>query len=219
MFMNTELAHINMLKHQIRACDVLDSKVLQALAHTRREYFVPDEYKDLAYADCAIPLEHEQVMMTPREEGKLLQALNIQPSDTILEIGTGSGYLTALLAKLGKLVYSVDIFPDFTARAQSKLDTLAISNAKCVTGDGVRGWEEKAPYEVIVITGALPSLPREFRMSLAIRGRLFAVLGKGPIRTAYLITRTEEHQFTETVLFETDTPLLLHALMPHTFTF
>lgn len=217
--MNMELAHINMLKHQIRACDVLDAKVLQALAHTTREYFVPTEYKHLAYADCPLPLEHGQVMMTPREEGKVLQALNIHPSDTILEIGTGSGYLTALLAKLGKLVYSVDLFSDFTACAQSKLSALAISNVKLITADGVRGWEEKAPYDVIVITGALPILPREFRISLAKGGRLFAILGEAPIRKAYLITRHGEHQFTETILFETDTPLLLHAPVLHSFTF
>jgi len=217
--MNIEEARVNMITQQLRTCGVLNQSILDVIANTPREYFVPDQYRDLAFADMNIPLGHDQVMSTPDEEAQMIQALEIKSSDKILEIGTGSGYITALLAKLGQQVYSLDIFRDFTTQAQRKLNDLNLDNATLVTDNAARGWSKHAPYDVIVITGSLPYLPQSFRSDLNLGGRLFAVIGQTPIMEATLLIRDQQDQWFERKLFETVVPPLLHAPQLSAFTF
>ena len=217
--MDIEQARSNMINQQIRACDIRNETVLSTLSKVPREDFVSPEYRYLAFADSAIPLAHNQVMMTPNDEGRLLQALDIKPTDHVLEIGTGSGYLTALLAKLSEHVYSIDIFPDFTEQAYKKLNKHGIHNVSLITADASHGYGEKAPYNVIVLTGSLPILPIQFRHHLAVGGCLFAILGNSPIMEATLIKRQSSDQWSEDILFETDVPSLLNVIQPEQFTF
>lgn len=209
--MNFEQARLNMLTQQIRSWDVLNERLLHVIKMTPREIFVPKSYEDLAFADMNIPLMHDQVMLRPAEEARLIQALDIQETDTILEIGTGSGYTTALLAQLGKHVYSVDIFADFTEQAKSKLTNFGINNISFVTADGSRGWEPEAPYDAIIITGSLPFLPDTFRNSLKPGGRLVAILGQAPAMEATLITYHGDNKWDQQKLFETVVPTLINA--------
>lgn len=209
--MDIELARRNMLTQQVRTWGILDQTVLDVIANTPRELFVPPLYRNLAFADTMIPLEHEQVMFMPMEEARLLQALKIQPTDVILEIGTGSGYLTALLAKLGKYVYSIDIFPEFCAEAQLRLANQNISNVRIVNDNAAAGWDEQMPYDIIVITGALPFLLDSFRKSLKPEGRIFAILGDSPAMEATLLTYTRQSDWLEDMLFETVVPPLLYV--------
>lgn len=217
--MNLEAARTNMINQQIRACEVLDDHILETLRSTPRENFVPANYEQLAFADLNIPLGHGQVMMTPLEESQLIQALNIQPTDTILEVGTGSGYLTALLCKLGKYVYSVDIQPEFTNKAKKALAAEGLHNFTLETGDAAQGWGQHAPYDVIVLTGSVPELADTFRESLAPGGKIFAVIGKSPVMHATLITATADDAWQETKLFETDIHPLCNAVEREKFTF
>lgn len=217
--MNIEAARINMLTQQIRTWDVLDSQVLDAIKATPREYFVPTDYQDLAFADMNIPLAHKQVMLTPGEEGRLVQSLNIQASDEILEIGTGSAYTTAILARLGKHIYSIDIFAEFTEQAQRKLAAINVSNVSLTTADASHGWEQHGPYDVIAITGSLPYLPDNFRHSLKPGGRLFVVLGQAPVMKATLITYHGNNEWTEEKIFETVVPPLINAPTISSFSF
>ena len=217
--MDVEQARQNMLNNQIRACDVLDENLLALFEDTPREYFVPKAYRDLAFADTNIPIGLGQVMMTPFDEGQLLQALAIQASDTILEIGTGSGYLTALLAKLGNQVTSVDIFAEFTENAAAKFKEFGIANVELATGDAAQGWQEKSHYDVIVITGSLPFLPEAYKHILKPEGRLFAVLGHAPVMKATLIHQEFSQQFTSTPLYETDLLPLINAVDDTRFSF
>lgn len=215
--MNIEQARFNMIEQQIRTWDVLDQSVLDLLARMPREDFVPLPYRNLAFADISIPLSHGQVMMQPKLEARIVQALNITPTDVILEIGTGSGYLTALLASLGKQVYSVDIFEEFTASAQRKLAAHNIMNATLETGDAALGWDRHGPYDVIVITGSLPVFADKFQQQLNLGGRLFMVTGMAPAMDARLITRRGEVRWVCESLFETSLPPLLNAPRPPSF--
>ncbi len=207
---NLEQARFNMIEQQIRPWDVLDQRVLRVLADTPREDFVPPQYRNLAFADVAIPLGHDQFMMKPNVEGRLLQALTIKPSDTVLEVGTGSGFLTACLAQLGASVVSIDCFPDFTESARQKLDQLGITNARLQTGDAASLEWNHGHFDVIALTGSLSVLPDSWRRCLALAGRLFAIAGDTPIMEALLVTRAAEHEWIEESLFETEVPTLLH---------
>lgn len=217
--MDTEQARTNMMTQQLQAWGVLDSHVLDVIAQVPREQFVPPAYQALAFADMSIPLAHHQAMLTPGEEARILQALNIQSTDSILEIGTGSGYITALLARLGRHVDSVDIFSDFSKEAQLKLAAQNINNVTLMTGDAASGWEEQVSYDVIVITGSLPYLPNGFRDSLKIHGRLFAILGSAPAMEATLITRQYANDWQIEKLFETVVTPLINAKQLSEFTF
>ena len=217
--MNMAQARHNMIEQQIRPWDVLDQRVLELIEGLPRDKFVPSAYLKLAYADINIPLDHGQVMMAPKVEARMLQALNIKDTDTILEVGTGSGYVTALLARSGKHVYSVDIYPDVAAAAGRKLTELGIDNVTLETGDAVNGWDRHGPYDVIAITGSLPTLPEGFLQSLKIGGRLFVVTGQEPVMEARLITRTSEQGWIEQALFETVLPPLVNAPQPQRFVF
>lgn len=213
--MNVEQARFNMVEQQIRPWEVLDPRILDLIGSMPREEFVPAQYRDLAFADIMMPLGHGQVMLEPKVEARLLQALAIEPSDAVLEIGTGSGYFAALLAKLGKHVYSVDIFPDFAENAQCALVRHGISNVTLETGDAVAGWNRHAPYDVIAITGSLPVLPEVFLHSLKPGGRLVAIVGEAPVMEAVLVTRAGEGaQWARESLFETGVPPLLNATRP-----
>lgn len=197
-----------MIEQQIRTWEVLDQAILDLLAEIHREDFVPVEYRQLALADIQIPLAHKQVTMTPKVEARLLQALDIKPTDKILEIGTGCAYLTALLARTGHHVFSVDIFPEFTGEAKTKLARHGIHNVTLETGDATRGWAQHAPYDVIVLTGSLPVLESCFQKQLNIGGRLFVIVGTSPVMEALLITRIGENEWSTESLFETDIPAL-----------
>ncbi len=217
--MNMALARHNMIEQQIRPWDVLDQRVLELIANLPRDEFVPKAYVSLAYADINLPLEHGQVMMPPKVEARMLQALNIQASDTILEIGCGSGYVTALLARSGKYVHSVDIYPDFVEGTRRKLAAHGIGNVTVESGDAASGWDRNGPYNVIAITGSVPVLPDAFLQALKIGGRLFAISGEEPVMEARLITRSGEREWIEKALFETVLPPLVNAAKPQRFVF
>ena len=206
-------ARFNMIEQQIRPWEVLDQKVLDVIETIPREDFVPETNRNLAFADINIPLSHGEVMMEPRVEARMLQALNIQSTDSVLEVGTGSGYITALLAQLGKYVVSVDIHADNTEAAKLKLEAHGLTNTTLETGDAAADWNRHAPYDVIAITGSMPTLPEAFQFSLNNGGRLFCVIGESPVMTATLITRVGEYEWTHEALFETDLPSL-HNISP-----
>ena len=208
-----------MVEQQIRPWEVLDQQVLDLLLKVRREEFVPPQYRSLAFVDMEIPLGHSEKMLSPKIEARLLQELAIQPGDRILEVGTGSGYMTALLASLGGHVDSVDIVPEFTQAAVAKLAAHRITNVMLETGDAARGWNKQAPYDAIVLTGSVPILPEAFKQALAPGGRLIAVVGEPPVMEARLITRVGNGAFNSIGLFETCIAPLKNALQPERFVF
>ena len=214
-----EQARFNMIEQQVRTWEVLDQRVLDTMNRIPRENFVPEHYRSLAFVDTEIPIGHDQVMMAPKVEGRLLQALNITPQDSILEIGTGSGYLTACLASLGKHVTSIDIVPGFTTAAAARLDEQGISNTRLETADVANGINTSEQYDVIAVTGSLPLLQKQFHESLKIGGRLFVITGKLPIMEALLITRVNENNWSQESLFETCIAPLEHASRPQGFVF
>ncbi len=216
---NPEIARANMVECQIRTFDVLDERLLALLRAAPRDAFVPPAFRNLAYADMNIPLAHEQVMMSPMIEARLLQALAIQPEDRVLEIGTGSGWVTYLLASLGKSVDSVEIFDDLSADARRKLQSRGVRNAHCIVGDGARGWEAGGPWDAIFVTGSLPVLPEAFRKALAPGGRLLAVIGRAPAMEATRVTQARDGAWATKSLFETVIPPLINAIEPSRFVF
>ena len=217
--MNIEQARYNMVEQQIRPRDVLDQRVLDLLLELRREEFVPPSHRGLAFIDMEIPLGHGEVMLSPKLEARIVQEVAIRKSDRILEVGTGSGYLTALLARLGAHVYSVDIVPEFVAEAGRKLAAESISNVTLEVGDAARGWSRHSPYDVIVLSGSEPVLSDEFERSLTFGGRLFAIVGDPPVMEARLVTCVAEGIFTSVTLFETSVASLRNAPQPARFVF
>ena len=211
MVSHTNLALFNMIEQQIRPAEVLDPKVLGVIAKVLREEFVPENYRALAYSDTAIPLENDAQMMKPIMEARLLQALNIQASDKILQVGTGSGYLTALLATLGRHVVSVDIDAKLSAEAGRLLAKHNITNITLEVGDACEGWDKQAPYDVIALTGSVRQLNPAFKQQLNDNDRLFAVVGRAPVMTALLITRIDKDTWRQESLFETVLPALKNA--------
>ncbi len=217
--MSLEQVRFNMVEQQVRPWDVLDGKVLGLMDTTPREAYVPKNYRELAYADIEVPLGNGQAMLPPRIVGRMLQAVNMHPTDVALEVGTGSGYLTSLLAQSIRKVYSVDIEADFIARAQTTLNEQGLTNVVLEVGDAAQGWDKHQPYDIIIITGSLPVLPDSFKQSLQRGGRLVAVIGRGPIMEATLITRIGENEWSSQVLFETELAPLQNAVAPKAFTF
>lgn len=219
--MDMEQARFNMVEQQIRTWDVLDQDVLDLLRQVKREDFVPDAYRALALSDMEIPLGHGEAMLSPKMEARIVQEVGVKADDLVLEIGTGSGYMTALLARMAHrgLVRSVDIVPEFTVRAVAILKQQGIANAILETGDAARGWEQGGVYDVIVLTGSVPVLPEAFKASLKVGGRLFAVVGEAPTMEAQLITRVTEDAYRTTNLFETGVPSLKNAMQPQRFVF
>ncbi len=208
-----------MVEQQIRTWEVLDPLVLDLLMRLHREDFVPSAHRALAFADLEIPLGHGEVMLSPKTEARMLQSLMIKETDSVLEIGTGSGFMTALLASLARHVYSVDIIPDFSRLAASRLSAAGIGNVTLETGDAARGWDKHGPYDVIVLTGSVAVLPESFQNSLNPGGRLIAVVGEAPVMQAQLITRARGGACSTVTLFETCIPSLKNALQPQRFQF
>jgi protein-L-isoaspartate(D-aspartate) O-methyltransferase len=214
-----EQARFNMVEQQIRTWEVLDPNVLHLLSRIRREEYVPQQFRSLAFADMEIPLGFGEFMLAPKLEARLVQGAGLLDDDRVLEIGTGSGYMTALMASLAKHVYSVDIVPEFAAPAHQKLTEHGIANVTIETGDAARGWAKHAPYNAIVLTGSVPHLPEEFERSLALGGRLIAIVGDEPAMTAQRIKRVGESAFSREGLFETCVKALRNAPQPERFVF
>ena len=216
--MNIEQARSQMLSQQLRAWEVLDDRVLAALAETPREMFVPSEYRDLAFADTSIPLGHDQEMMPPKLEGRLLQSLMLSRADQVLEIGTGSGFLAACLARLAGEVTSVDIYDDFLSSAQPRLGHLGLSNVHLENQDGLI-MEAPGRYNAIAVTGSVPVLDGHLVRMLKPGGRMFVIVGQAPVMEARLITAHPSGQSTSESLFETLIPPLVGVQVPETFVF
>jgi len=217
--MDRQLACHNMVVQQVRPWNVNNDHVIELLEEVPREAFVPADCENLAYCDTPIPLGHGQVMMPPVLEGRMLQALDVQPTDTVLEVGTGSGFMTAMLAKMARHVHSVEINPELSAAAAVNLEKAGIVNVTLAVGDASTGWSHYAPYDVIAVTGSLPILDEGFQQLLKVGGRLFAIIGESPVMEAVLITRTSELEWTHESLFETDIPALENAPAPEHFEF
>jgi len=217
--MNVEQARFNMIEQQIRPWDVLDQNVLDLLYKVRREEFVPAVYRGLAFSDLEIPIGAGERMMAPKMEARILQEVAPKRTDRILEIGTGSGYMTALLAAMGAHVYSVEIDAELKAPGEAALARNDVRNVTVELGDGARGWAKHGPYDVIVLTGSEPVLADEFLESLRVGGRLFAVVGDAPVMEARLVTRVAEGAVSARTLFETVVAPLRNAPQPERFTF
>ena len=215
--MNFERARFNMVEQQIRPWEVLDRAVLDLMERAPRDAFVPEEYRRLAYADLAVPIGHGEVMLPPRLEGRLLQALRIGPEDRVLEIGAGSGFLTWLLAQRAAHVIGVELVPALAERARANLAAHGAGNVTVEIGDGRRGWERGAPYDVIAVGGSLPAPEPAFERQLAVGGRLFVVVGAAPAMEAMLVHRTGEREWIRESVFETVLPPLAGAEAPRRF--
>ena len=212
MAMNTEVeaARRQMIEQQVRTWAVLDPRVLEALAAVPRERFVPEAWREVAFADAEIPIGHGQCMLKPALEGRILQALAPERGDSVLEIGTGSGFFAACLAQLAGDVVSVEIHADLAANAARAIAVQGITRVQVETGDAfARG--DAARFQAIAVTGSLPVYDPRFERALAIGGRLFVVVGSPPVMEARLVTRTGDDRWLSEVLFETSIPPLLHA--------
>lgn len=218
MSMNLEDARTQMVNQQVRAWDVLDQAVLSVMTQIPREQFVPPRFRNLAFADTEIPLGHGQVMLTPQVAGRLLQALAIRGTDRVLEVGAGSGFLTACLARLGSRVTSLEILPELADAARRNLRSVATWNAEVRTED-VFQYRPAEQWDVIAVTGSLPQPDGRFGHWLADGGRLFMVVGEGTLMQARLVTRQGPEQWITTTLFETSVPALINATPPSKFRF
>jgi protein-L-isoaspartate(D-aspartate) O-methyltransferase len=216
---SSQIARNNMVKQQLRTGDVLNERILELYSQIPRDEFVPQEFKQFAYSDLQIGLAHHQRMLTPLEEGKILQGLDLKGHEVVLEVGTGCGFLTALLSRLCKKVISIDYFADFTNHARRKLHEHQCGNIEFFTGDGCHGWLEKAPYDVMVLTGAVESLIDTHRLQILPGGKLFAIVGKEPVMQGQLHTLGQDGNWTEEILFETSIPPLIDKLKSIEFVF
>ncbi len=216
--MNIDYARLQMVNQQVRGWNVYDEDVLAMLKELPREHFVPEGFESLAFADIAIPLAHGEHMMSPTIEGRLLQALGLRGSEHVLEIGTGSGFLTACLARLGAEVTSVDIYDDFVESASRKLEGAGIDNVTLRQMDATRELPD-GTFDAIAVTGSLQTLDRRFVDALAPHGKLFIVAGDAPAMEALLIERSASKEVETIGLFETDLPPLVHGALPPQFAF
>lgn len=221
--MDIEQARFNMIEQQIRPWEVLDPTVLDLLSVVKREAFVPAAHKDLAFADVEIPLGSKgiagQTMLAPRIEARLLQELAIKAKDKVLEIGSGSGYMAALLAARAEFVYTVEIDPELVELARKNLQLAGVANVSVDLGDAAQGWPLYAPYDAIVVSASTPVLPESMLKQLKIGGRLVAVVGEAPAMQVQLVTRTEENAFTTINVFETVVAPLVNATQHEKFVF
>ncbi len=214
-----EIARFNMIEQQIRTWEVLDPMVLDVLDRVPRENFVTDSQKGLAFADIELPIGYGQTMLSPKLEGRILQAVAVKKTDKVLVIGTGSGYLTALLASLAKHVDAVEIHPELSAQAQARLDQLKIRNVTLHVADAANGFAAAVPYDVIVFTGSMPLRPVAAEKMLKVGGRLFAVIGEMPIMEATLTQRVSQEAYRHEAIFETCLPPLSNAPQASKFAF
>lgn len=217
--MSNQSARINMIKQQLRTGNVSCPKVLALYDTIFREEFVPNGYKHFAYSDMQIPLSHAQRMLTPLEEALILQSLALKGHETVLEIGTGSGFFTALLSRLCKKVISIDYFSELTTMAQRKMTEHQYTNVELLTGDASLGWFDSAPYDIIVYSGALTQLTETHRLQLIPGGKLFAIIGNAPVMQGKLHHLNHSGQWHEEVIFETSIPLLIDKSKTKEFVF
>lgn len=206
-----------MIVQQIRPWNVFDDSVIDVLETTHRHEFIPADLKNLAYTDECLPIGEGEFMLLPSVEGRLLIAADIVSTDTILEIGTGSAYLTACLAKLGAEVTSIDIHQSFYKAADKKLKKAGINNFKLFTGDASQGWNDGNKYDVIMVTGSTPSAHAGFHESLAVGGRLIRIVGNYPAMEVQRVTRVSENEWEEESLFETLAAPLVNAVAEKKF--
>ena len=212
-----EQVRFNMVEQQIRPWDVLDTKVLDLLSKVKRELFVPPASREMTFMDIEIPVGHGEAMWHPKLEARALQALKLKPRDRVLEVGSGSGYLTALISHLAEHVTSIEIVPELHAFAEKNLAAQRIGNVTLVQGDAAQGWPGE--YDVIVLTGSVPVLPQAFQNSLKPGGRLFAIVGDAPAMHARSIACVAPGVFESVTLFETVVAPLQNALQPERFVF
>ena len=217
--MNLEQARSNMVEQQIRPWDVLDQDVLDLLYLVPREQFVPERYRALAFSDLEIPLDDGERMWAPKLEARVIQELALKRSNQVLEVGTGSGYLAALLAHRVARVHSVEVKPVLAEFGRSNLARHGADNITLETGDAAHGWPAHAPYDVIVLTGSTPLLPRSALEQLAPGGRIFAVVGEAPAMAARIVTCTGPGAFASVDLFETVIAPLANCEHPPRFRF
>lgn len=221
--MNIEQARFFMIEQQIRPWDVLDLGILETLKIVKREEFVPAVYKDLAFADSEIPLPCGENMLTPKFEARILQEAAIKKHENVLEIGTGSGYMAALIAYKARHVTTVEIEPELKALAEKNLANNRVTNVNVVLGDGAQGWtgtgSSAAPYDVIIASASLPVVPPALLEQIKVGGRLLAVVGEAPVMSAQIITRVSDIAYNTINLFETNIKALRNAATPSHFKF
>lgn len=217
--MEMQIARYNMVEQQIKPLGVLNKHVLQLLLSCRREDFVPTAYQQIAYADTAIPLGNGRILLPPNIIGRLLQSLNFKGTEQILEVDTGCGYLTALLAQLGRHVTSIENLKPLAMQANKKLGALGLKNYELITGNASEVLRGSKAFDVIVLTGSVPYLPKLFSNHLKFGGRLFAVVGHGPVMHACIFTRINEGEWSKATLFETVIPPLKEIIDVTTFEF
>jgi len=217
--MNIEQARFNMIQQQIRPWNVLDQDVLDLLHVVKREQFVPAAYQNLAFADVEIPLPGGEAMLAPKFEARILQETGVKKHETVLEIGTGSGYMAALLAHRAAKVTTVEINPETAELAKKNLANAGIHNVTVEVGNGAQGWEKGAPYDVIVISGALEVLPEAILKQVKVGGRIAAIVGQAPVMEAAIISRTGENTYSTIKVFETNVRYLTGAPVPSHFQF
>ncbi len=217
--MNVEVERTNMITQQLRTGHVLDEQILTLFNEIPRHNFVPNHLQHFAYSDMQIELPHQQRMMTPLEEALLLQALKLSGSETVLEVGTGSGFLTALLSRLSKKVVSVDYFQDLTLSATNHLRQHECNHVELFTGDACQGWFDQAPYDVIVLTGAVDAITETHKLQVLPGGKLFAIVGKSPIMQGQLHRLSHDNTWSVDVVFETCLPPLIDPLKRTDFIF
>jgi len=212
--MNFEQARFNMIEQQIRPWNVLDAGVLELLSQVRREDFVPPAHKALAFVDMELPLraggEAGQCMLAPKVEARMLQDLAVQKHEKVLEIGTGSGYMAALLAQRAQRVISLEIEPELVAMARANLQRAGIHNAEVRQGDGAHGVPVEGPFDVIVLSGSVADVPHTLLAHLKRGGRLIAIVGEAPVMRATLITRIGEAEYRTSQGWDTVAPRLLN---------
>ena len=217
--MNLEQARFNMIEQQIRPWNVLDPAVLELLAVVRREDFVPPAYRALAFVDTEVPLPEGQCMLAPKVEARILQELNLQRHERVLEIGTGSGFMAALLAHRARSVVSLEILPSLAAMAGHNLQRAGITHAKVRVADGARGLPDEAPFDAIVLSGSTHSVPQALLQQLAPNGRLVAIVGDEPVMRAVRVQRLADSRFETQDLFDTVAPRLRGFDEPSRFHF
>lgn len=209
----------NMITQQLKTGDVEAHEILSIFNNIPREDFVPEQFKNFAYSDMQIPLSNKQLMFTPLEEASLLKALDLKGHETVCEIGTGTGFLTCCLAQFAKKVISIEYYEEFSNQAREKLKRHNCNNVELITGDGINGWVDKAPYDVLVFTGALDKITEIQKLQILFRGKLFAIVGSAPIMPGILYSLDEDDRWNEQLVFETNTPHLINKYKPKEFVF
>jgi protein-L-isoaspartate(D-aspartate) O-methyltransferase len=218
MHANPEIARRQMIDQQVRTWDVLDDRVLDVFARVSRDRYVPESFRDVAFADAAIPLGHGQGMLPPKVDGRILQALAVNRGEDVLDVGTGSGFLAACLAALGGSVRSLEIFEDLAASARLTLRADSVTGVSVEVADASR-LEETDRYDAIAVTASLPVYDARFERALKLGGRLFVITGQRPVMEARLVTRIAENEWRSEALFETVVEPMINASQPPTFHF